>query len=84
MGRAVESDGSKGPPDLDTASDRDQDDDVRWVLILAVFDLLTACSFVNEQVGISSASGCIRKECRDPDASDYTRCEAACRQRYQR
>jgi hypothetical protein len=57
---------------------------VRWVTILATIVTLTACSFMSEQVGISSASGCIRKECRDPDAADYTRCEAACRQRYQR
>jgi hypothetical protein len=56
---------------------------VRSAVILLVVFALTACSFVNEQVGISSASACIRKECRDPDAADYTRCEAACRQRYQ-
>jgi hypothetical protein len=51
-------------------------------LLIAV--ALTACSFVNEQVGSTSTGACIRKECRDPDAKDYTRCEAACRDRYQR
>jgi len=56
---------------------------VRWVVII-VISAVTACSFVNEQVGISSASACIRKECRDPDAQDYSRFEAACRQRYTR
>ncbi len=58
---------------------------MRWFVLLgfALVATLTSCSFVNEQVGISSASGCIRKECRDPDATDYARCEAACRQRYQ-
>lgn len=64
-------------------SERHHDRVVRWVIIVTVV-MLAACSFVNEQVGISSASACIRKECRDPDATDYTRCEAACRQRYQK
>lgn len=44
---------------------------------------LAACSFVHEQIGSTSTGACIRKECRDPDAKDYTQCEAACRQRYQ-
>ncbi len=68
---------------LDTSADLPHDHVVRWVVII-VISALTACSFVSEQVGISSASACIRKECRDPDATDYTRCEASCRQRYQR
>jgi hypothetical protein len=51
------------------------------IVLIAV--TLTACSFVNEQVGSTSTGACIRKECRDPDAKDYTRCEAACRERYQ-
>ncbi|HEX8796481.1 MAG TPA: hypothetical protein VF765_36270 [Polyangiaceae bacterium] len=51
------------------------------VVIFAV--LLAACSFVSEQVRSGSTGVCIRKECNDRDAKDYTRCEAACRERYQ-
>jgi hypothetical protein len=52
-------------------------------LIVLIAVALTACSFVNEQVSSRSTGACIRQECRDPDAKDYTRCEAACRERYQ-
>src|SRR5258708_39885610 len=54
------------------------------LVMLAIAVAVAACSVINEQIRISSASGWIRKECRDPDAADYTRCEAACRHRYQR
>jgi hypothetical protein len=53
-------------------------------VILVAAAAVTACSFVNQQVGISAASDCIRKECRDGDAREHTRCEAECRARYQR
>jgi hypothetical protein len=55
---------------------------VRWIVIIVIAVMLTACSFMSEQVGISSASQCIHHECRDPDAKDYSRCEASCRARY--
>lgn len=53
------------------------------MLLMALALALAACSFVHEQIGSTSTGACIRKECRDPDAKDYTQCEAACRQRYQ-
>jgi hypothetical protein len=55
---------------------------MRLVTMLALAVVLVACSFMREQVGISSASGCIRKNCRNPDASDYVHCQAACENTY--
>ncbi|HEX8795853.1 MAG TPA: hypothetical protein VF765_33115 [Polyangiaceae bacterium] len=52
------------------------------VVVLLVAALVSSCSFMSEQVGISSASTCIQKQCQDPDAQDRIRCEAACRARY--
>jgi hypothetical protein len=69
---------------LDTRPDRHHGHVVRWIVVLVVLAGLTSCSFVRGLVGTSSASACIRKECRDPDAQDYSRCEAACRQRYRK
>jgi hypothetical protein len=57
---------------------------VRHVLLVLATVALAACSFANQQLGISSTNACIRQQCRDPDARDYTRCEAACRAQYQR
>jgi len=71
------------PIDLDRHRRRAHDDEVRWVVVVAVA-MLAACSFFDEQVGISGASACVRKECRDPNAADYTRCESACRAQYQK
>jgi hypothetical protein len=55
---------------------------MRTALLFAFAFGLAACAFVNEQVAITTASGCIHQNCKDPDATDYTKCEAACRARY--
>jgi hypothetical protein len=57
---------------------------VARLVVLAIAAALSACAFASEQVGISSAHSCIQHECRDPDAAEYTRCEAACKARYQK
>jgi hypothetical protein len=57
---------------------------VKRAIFMAPALALAACSFLQEQVSINSTSDCIRKECKDPNAADYTRCEAACRNTYSR
>jgi hypothetical protein len=52
------------------------------VCAVAVALSLGACSYVKQQVGMTSVNGCIQNQCRDPNAADYTRCEAACRATY--
>jgi hypothetical protein len=54
---------------------------MRIALFLALVGV-SACAFAQEQVGISAASQCIRTQCKDPNAADYTRCEAECRATY--
>jgi hypothetical protein len=55
---------------------------MRIAFFVALVLGFAACAFADEQVGISAAGNCIRANCRDPNASDYTRCEAACRATY--
>jgi hypothetical protein len=57
---------------------------MRIALLIAFLSILGACAFVNESVGVTGVGACIRENCRDPDARDYTRCEAACRAQYAR
>jgi hypothetical protein len=57
---------------------------VRIALFLALVLGFGACKIFDEQVGISAVGSCVRAECRDPNAADYTRCEAACRATYAR
>lgn len=52
-----------------------------WLLLLVS---LGACAVVDQQIGAASSTSCIQKNCRDPDARDYTQCEAACRAQYAR
>jgi len=53
------------------------------VVLVAVFAASAgACAAVDEQIGLSAAGHCIRTQCKDPDATDYTKCEAACRSQY--
>ena len=51
-------------------------------LLFTVVLAFSACAFMDEQVGVSSAMSCVRKSCRDPNAADYSQCEAACRAQY--
>jgi hypothetical protein len=53
----------------------------RTALVLLLLGV-TACAFLGQQVAITTVSDCIKSSCKDPDATDYTRCEAACRSRY--
>jgi hypothetical protein len=55
---------------------------MRAALILALVLDLVACTFVGGQAAITGAGGCVRQNCKDPDATDYTKCEAACRAQY--
>jgi hypothetical protein len=55
---------------------------MRLVTMLALALVLVACGFMRDQIGIGSANGCIRKNCRNPDARDYVQCQAACENTY--
>jgi hypothetical protein len=55
---------------------------MRLASFLAVVLGLASCAFANEQIRMNAASNCIHTQCRDPNAADYTRCEAACRATY--
>ena len=53
-------------------------------LVVALLLTGSGCGFLRNQVQVASEQGCVKQECRSLDASDYTRCEAACRNRYGR
>ena len=55
---------------------------MRVALLLGLLLGLAACGFLGEQVAVTTVSGCIHQSCKDPDARDYTACEAACRAQY--
>jgi hypothetical protein len=57
---------------------------MRIAILLVFLSSLGACAFLGEQVGVTNVGGCIRQNCKDPDARDYTQCEAACRAQYAR
>jgi hypothetical protein len=52
------------------------------VLLATLAAGTAACAVMDEQLQLSAAGQCIRTQCKDPDATDYTKCEAACRAQY--
>jgi hypothetical protein len=52
------------------------------VLVAALAAGVAACAVMDEQLQLSAVGQCIRTQCKDPDATDYTKCEAACRAQY--
>ena len=40
-----------------------------------------ACAAVGQQLDVTNVGGCVRKNCKDPEAAAYQSCEAACRSR---
>lgn len=51
---------------------------------LLVVACLQACSYVRDQVAITSASQCVDRECRDEVGAARPQCEAECHRRYSR
>ena len=55
---------------------------VELLVLLVLLLGQASCAFLGEQVAVTTVSGCIHQSCKDPDARDYTACEAACRAQY--
>jgi len=53
----------------------------RWVVI-AVCVLLTGCSFLGEQVAISSAHSCIQRQCKAEQGKARQQCMTSCQRQY--
>jgi len=45
---------------------------------------LAGCATAKDQLAVSNVNGCIKHNCNDPNAQDYTSCEATCRSTYGR
>lgn len=45
---------------------------------------LAGCAATKDQLAVSNVNGCIKHNCNDPNAQDYTSCEATCRSTYGR
>jgi hypothetical protein len=52
------------------------------LVIACLLASVAACAAAAQQLDVTNVGGCIRKNCKDPDAAAYQQCEAACRAQY--
>jgi hypothetical protein len=54
----------------------------RWALLAMCATALISCSFVHEQIAISTAHECIKKQCEAEQGKARQECMALCQRKY--